>query len=386
MVRVDYYLFGYRIIEVKPELLHSFSSVLIRHGICATVGIDEKIIIKETAYKLIKDKISDFTLSVSDERGLKCTLLGVKSHPFVILALILNLFIYAFSADMIYEIRVTGNSAVRREVIIEELDTAGLSVGTKWSSVDRDSVEGLLLAKSDTVSWISINRVGNVAYVSVIEKFSEQEKNEDKGYSNVVARADGIIEEIHVSRGYAAVKVGDAVKKGDLLISGILPDELGGGICHAEGVVLARAFEELSVSVSENEEKKVYGESSLFEVSLKIFNFSLNIFKKYGNIDSSCDIIEDVEDFVLFGKYRMPLSLCKKYVRKTDTVMSEYTKEEQVRLAVYRMQRLRTTLLSDKDLVAIKTEGEFIAEAYVLTCKMTVITDIGENRRITDYN
>ena len=38
-------------------------------------------------------------------------------------------------------------------------------------------------------------------------------------FSNIVADRDGIIEEITVKKGYATVKPGDVVKKGDILIS-----------------------------------------------------------------------------------------------------------------------------------------------------------------------
>ena len=43
------------------------------------------------------------------------------------------------------------------------------------------------------------------------------------------------------------VKVGDVVKKGDLLISGVLPLELGGGFCTAQGEVKGRVADRVEV-------------------------------------------------------------------------------------------------------------------------------------------
>lgn len=384
MVRIDYYLFGYRVIKVKEECLNTFSGVLIKHGVCTSLKSGGEILVKERAYAEIKDKISDLTLSVSERLGLSYTLKKIKAHPGVIFALLLSLALYVLSADLIYEIRITGNENIRREEILEELSRAGLDIGNRWSETDRTEIEGALLSKSKSISWININRVGNVAEVSVIEKFYEEERPTDKGYSNIVAASDGVIEEIRVISGYPTVKVGDTVKKGDLLISGIIPDELGGGICHADGVILARAYSELTVTVNKSEQEKKYSESELFSVSIKIFNFSLNIFKKYGNVEQGCDIIEDVEDFVVFGKHRLPLSICKKYARKATLERVEYTDDEAIRVAVYRMQRLLNTALVGMDLVSIRTEGAFSDGSYRLTSKMTVITDIGESHRLTD--
>ena len=129
------------------------------------------------------------------------------------------------------------------------------------------------MAKSTAVAWLNINRRGTVAYVTVLEKEVHGQEVKE-GYSNVVAACDAVIEEISVVRGVACVKVGDSVKKGDLLISGVLPEEQGGGFCYAEGEIFGRVSESISVSVDEYKIKKTEKNSEIAHLDIKIFGFS----------------------------------------------------------------------------------------------------------------
>ena len=144
------------------------------------------------------------------------------------------------TAGRVWDIRIEreeGDSDFSSALILEELEEAGLAVGDRWSRIDRDGVETALLSSSSHIGWVSITRTGAVAHVKVREKtkFRGEPVAEEDGYANIVAAFDCVIEEITVVRGFAVVSVGDTVRAGDLLISGILPEEAGGGFCRAEG-------------------------------------------------------------------------------------------------------------------------------------------------------
>ena len=167
------------------------------------------------------------------------------------------------------------------------------------------------MASTDGLSWININRRGSVAYIKVMEKENNENlpTEEDMKYCNIVAEKDCVSEEITVTRGRALVKVGDAVKKGEISVLGIGPDETGGKFCAAEATVIGRVNESVKAYIDRKNEIKSYDEGKLCAFSINLFKNSINIFKKYGNLTKECAIIEDEIEYTLPGGKNLPFSL-----------------------------------------------------------------------------
>ena len=376
MVRSDLFVFGYVKITFSPDTAPAIANVLLAHGISAKIK-DCELYLSSAAYKKIKTRLVALGAEASDMRGLPSYFLKLRRAYGALAAILLTVFVYAAFSGVVWEIRVDGVDSVSRESVIEELRDAGFGVGTRFSSVDVGKIENEVLKNSDTVSWIGINRRGVVAYVSVIEKINPDNAGVRDGYANIVAAFDGVIEELTVKSGYAAVKVGEAVKRGDLLISGVIPESAGGGFVYAEGSVYARRTENVSVYVPFSEDKRVYSEAVLDRISIEFFDFSINIYKKYGNTDTSCDIIEDIEECVIFNKYRLPVAVKKIYTRpyRTETVV--YSSSEATEIASYRLGELIRHALAASDLVGIRTEGSFTDSGYGMRARLSVLSDIG---------
>lgn len=135
---------------------------------------------------------------------------------FLILALVLNLL-----SGHIWIVEVTGNSAIPDSEIIEAFDEAGLTIGKSIKKIRRSEIESKAMLLLNNATWAAINIKGCTAEIKVreLEKIPDIETHQ--GTSNIIARKDGQIEVLEVYRGSAAVKLGEAVTKGDLLISGV---------------------------------------------------------------------------------------------------------------------------------------------------------------------
>ena len=62
-----------------------------------------------------------------------------------------------------------------------------------------------------------------------------------------MATADGIIKKMDIVSGNSVVKVGQAVKKGDLLVSGIIETVDGTRFVKSKGTVLATSEKEITL-------------------------------------------------------------------------------------------------------------------------------------------
>ena len=386
MVRIDFALAGYRKISPAPEDVSLALGILLRSGISARVSSDGEILIKERDFSTCKRLFdSRIVYKASDKLGLPGLIGGVKYKSAVIIGFVLSLLLVLSSRMVVWEVRVEGNVSVPDSVISAGLESAGLSVGSFWGELNFSEIETAFVKAEKRIAWLNINRRGTVAYITVKEnENSEKPITEQKdGYSNLVASRDCVIEEIRVKSGVARVKVGDTVKKGDILISGVVDTEYGVKLCYAEGVVLGRVSEEITSNCTRTYIKKNrLGEKTL-SCSVKIFNFSINIFKLYGNPAAECDIIKDVKTYSLFGAAKLPLEIYLESQPIYSECEEEYTDSELVSAASRLLDRRLAEVLTRADLVAMSTVGEFTDDGYVMKCRAVYLCQVGEDAPFT---
>ena len=176
------------------------------------------------------------------------------------------------------------------------------------------------------------------------------------------------------------MKPGDVVKRGDLLISGIIPSELGGGVCYAEGTVVGRLSDTVEVFVGRNYENKIRTRERLFDCRVNFFNFSINIFKLYGNLQDECDIIENVKVYSLFGSKKIPISVNSRYIIEYSTHNGSYTDAQIVQIASDRLSAAVLKRLVGCDLLKIKTDGDFTDEGYLMKSSLVFLSEIGRTQ------
>ena len=377
MISLSQYLLGYKKFTVRNEDVRLAAEIFLKHAIGVKFN-------KNTFYSdSIKSKKIETVLSggveytVSDLRGLGGFLYRNRKRYGVMIALLISSMLYFISSDVVWDVRIEGGSSAYDEEIIADLASCGFRIGTRWSDTDLSEVENQLLAKSSTVGWVNVNRRGTVAYVSILEKEVHEQEVKD-GYSNVVAGCDAVIEEITVVCGVACVKAGDSVKKGDLLISGVLPQEQGGGFCYAEGEVLGRVSESASVIVDEYRTVKREKKSEIVRLDIKFFGFSLNIFNLYRNSDSTCDIIDTEESFSVLGK-RLPLLILKSSAVYASVDEVRLSESDMVSEASEQMTSYLAQSLENSTLLKIKTSGKFSDGKYTMISEYVCIRMIGRD-------
>ena len=387
MVRVSFLIFGYRKISVLPENTSAVISRLLKNKISFTTAGDGVFYIAERDISATRKALSkDIEYEESEPLGFFGAIMRIRQKKGLAVGLAISLMLLIFSENLVWDIRVEGNERLSRASVVEALSECGFSVGDFWPTVKRSVVEGEVLSKFPDISWININRRGSVAYIVLSER-EDVEKEDGKiqksGYSNIVATADCVIEEITVKRGVAEVKPGDVVRAGDILISGILPDTAGGGFCRAEGVVIGRCFERVE-SVTERKYKKVSEISeTAVSATLKIFNLPINIFKRYGNSYDGCDIIKNVKVFSLFDKAKLPIFLTTEYARSYVYQEAEYSDDELVSVASRELRAKTAARLDKSDLIKIKTFGEFTDTGYKICSEIVFLSDVGKTLEFT---
>ena len=382
-MRIDNLIFGYRNFFINQDEKTRVTNALLKRNLTCKMNSDGEFSVSLFRIKRYKSVLRGTNCTVSEIKGMPSFFVAYRKRYGIIIGFLIAFVYILMASSCVWDIRVEGNEQVSSEKIEEELYNAGFGIGQFWNADSLSAIEGRVLENSKSLGWININRRGTVAYVSVREKSVYKNEGEKYGYSNIVATADCVIEEITVKRGIACVKKGDTVRCGQLLISGVIPDALGGGFVNAEGEIFGIISEKIELTVPSSESKIEYSEGELSEISIKIFKFSLKFFKKYRKNGESCVIIEDKKVGTLFGKYRIPFEIRKTYVERKSVKIETYTEKQIVNIAADRQNEFIRRHLYDCDVLKMQTAGSFTDIGYTLTTHVTVLRSIGEEREFS---
>lgn len=134
-------------------------------------------------------------------------------------ALIFILALYIMSS-FVWFVEVYGNQKVEPSKILLTAAKHGVHQGAAKWNFSHIEVEEAMLRDIKEISYVKLDIRGVKARIQVVEKILP--KTDISGPCHIVATRDGVIEEVLVLDGQASVKPGDVVKKGDILISGVV--------------------------------------------------------------------------------------------------------------------------------------------------------------------
>ena len=175
-----------------------------------------------------------------------------KKRSGILVGAILFFAILKLMSSYIWIIDVAGNYTVSDKEVISACESIGIREGIKKNSIYPKIEREKLLLKLDKVAWASLNIEGSRLTVNISER---KETYENKVYSNLKATTDGIITKMDIVSGTSVVKVGQAVKKGDLLVSGIVETADLTRFVNSKGTVLAET--KLQIKIEEKYSQKI---------------------------------------------------------------------------------------------------------------------------------
>ncbi len=271
----------------------------------------------------------------------------------------------SFLSRFLLVIEVTGNDTVPTAVILSQLQRVGVRPGAYGPAiVEKEAANEALLGLPE-LSYLAINIYGTRAEVVVHEAEKKPKLLEEDVPTDVVAKADGIIEHIHVSGGRALFQDGDIVAKGEVLITGDLDlkepaygtVDLGHLIVHAEGTVTARTWRTLEESIPLTVQGKTYTGEERIGYGIKILWFDLDFFQNSSIFSGRYDKITRTDQLVLFD-HPLPVWL-------TTTTLRGYSLEERTVDQEEAVQRLEHVLNARLEELMAANQGEVIQTDFV---------------------
>ena len=264
--------------------------------------------------------------------GLRVHILNKKGLPFVIRknrfrlgffsGIILMFIFLQIMSGYIWVIDVNGNSKVKSEDILNACNSIGIKVGVRSKNINAKVLREKLLLKIDSLAWCSLNVEGSRLTVNVSEIKEKTDNNEP---SNLKASRDGIIKYIDVSEGDCLVKIGDTVKQGDVLVSGVRETSDGTVFSPSSGKITAETVRHYTCEKKYKQNLKIPNGRVKNKYLIELFGLKIPLY--LGNETKEYTSSLKISKASLFGK-SIPVTLYRRRFLFCNTKTVIYSEDE----------------------------------------------------------
>ncbi|MBH0158499.1 sporulation protein YqfD [Fictibacillus sp. 5RED26] len=377
------HLKGYVRVEIIGQDSSSFINTCIQSGISiwdiqpldnnrALVSISVTDVQK--ARGILKE--NKLKIRIKEKKGTPFLLKRMWKRNGFILGMLSFIFLLFLLSNMIWNINVTGANPKTEYELRKAAVELGVTKGKfifllpNVREIQRDLTE-----KMDNVTWIGVTQHGTSYRFEVVEKEIPEAK-QVTGPRHLVATKEAVIHSVFVEKGQPIVGVNDYVKKGSLLVSGLIGKEKKPQLVSAKGEIWGEVWYQTEVEVPLNTSFQTYTGKyknrhyvSLFGLNVPVYGFSEGEFK---------DKTETLNESPLYlAKWKMPFSYIKKEFRETDGVKRSYSKAEAIEVG----KKMAKKELSKKLPEDAKINGEKVWQQNVSNgkVKLTMLYQVIEN-------
>jgi len=164
-------------------------------------------LVKKFNYSIDENKISFFT------RNLRL----IRNNLIFFVCAVVMVSLLLFSSNFVFQVKIEGLYFVSESEVLNVLDENGFEKGKFKTNYNLDSVEKVLTAHLEKISYASAVIKGNTLIINVDEKIDNSEYIYN--YSPIFAPFDCVINSIELLSGTANFTAGQTAKAGDIVIS-----------------------------------------------------------------------------------------------------------------------------------------------------------------------
>ncbi len=350
---------------------------------CNEINMELNIEIKDFKEFCKIAKKTQCKIKIKAKKGLPFLIEKYKKRKVFLLFLCLIIFAIILSSNFIWNIDIIEENGENLENVMEDVKNAGLNIGKFKSKIDTKEIINKIRLNRKDIAWMGIELKGTNAIVKIVKASEKPDIIAEDEYCNIVSDKDGVITKINAQNGTANVKVGDTIKKGDILINGWMEGKYTGiRYVHAKGNVEARVWYTKSKKIEyKTTEKEETGRIDTV-YAMKINKFKINFPKKLSNFEIY-DTIETENKVRIFSNFYLPISVIKTINKEQKLVDKTYSIEEAKELGT---QELEQELMEEiKDIEKIVNKNINVKEnndSIEITVTYEVLENIGTNEKI----
>ena len=311
----------------------------------------------------------------------------------------------------VWQIDIDGNRKYTDALILQALAQMDVKTGCRKSEIDLPDIEEELRIMYNEITWVSASITGTKLQIELREgdlkisgssgggqtgnvKRVENRENNPKTQNgesetdlpaNLVADEDAIITNLVVRRGTVAVRYGDEVKKGDVLIEGKVyiynEDETLKKVDYltAEGDVFGKYQELYEKHYQRKHEVRSYKGKNYRELGVAIVGKSFrlpvweNILKKQLEENTLSEVWSWKKQFRLTPTFYLPFALEYTEYVPYENVVEEYTDEvikkmaeEELQKYLNELEKKGVQIISNSVTISLDADGGHVKGTLIL--------------------
>ncbi len=336
-------------------------------------------------YKKIRPIVrkTHVSVKITEKYGLPFVLYRYRNRLGLLLGLGILIMAISCSGLFVWKIEVTGNNTLAANDIIDTMNQLGLTKGKLKSSLDVTQLAEELCIHYNEISWAAVNLIGTVAYVEIEERVMPPEIVDENTPCNVVAKKGGQICYMEVYEGEKVRKVGDTVKKGDIIVSGILEGKKGQTyVKHARAKVIGEYIEtkEIYIPMEQTQLVPIGGVSNYKYIPLGKYKLPLSFGKKEEGFTRKYR-----RPAALFG-FTLPFEVIVEQTVPAREETFHLTEEKAKRYAIGQLEIFENQLAQNGEIIERKIRGKIEQGQYILSAQYTYQQEIGKEEEILIEN
>lgn len=387
MVGFYRYLFGFVRISVSGTRKESFINFCSSHGISVwkikpvkgTVELNISIEDYRQIREIRKAIGNDIHIKLKSKRGLPLKLITIKKRSGIAVGIALALILNIFLSNYVWRIEINGEIDIKNEVI-SSCEKLGIVQGTRRKDIDTYFASQQLAIEYPQIAWCSVNVEGAVVTVNISPAKLSEEK--ETAPSNIVASTDGVIREIRITSGNKTVEIGDSVKKGQLLASGVNEINEEYEYIHSQGEIIAETYNEFRYII--NKKQTTYHltgkrtKKSLFEF------FGLKIPLYLSGVSGEYNTISRIKPLRLFGE-SLPIGIREKTFLHKEKKITDIIKEQALNHALSNLaNEIRKTKIAE--VISYNYDVKEDENNYNIVIRVTCLENIAKQQYLSSSN
>ncbi len=288
LARLVQFFRGYLIITVSGRYPERFLNVCSKRRILIwdVFPCSEQMLrcaISVHSFKLLPPiaKKTAVHVKIVKKKGLPILLAKYKRRKLFIIGLLIFIFAFITLNQFIWKIDIVGNETLTQEQITTKLEECGLKIGSFRPIINEQKLKNKMLIKMPELAWLWADKSGSKVIVNVKERKPKPEIYDTNAMCNIIAAKDGVIDSMIVTYGAPMIKLGDTVRAGDILVSGLLISEKDAAprTVQSEAKIYARVWYEKTRAYSLMQ--PIYRETGHVEnkYTLHVFGHKIKLFR-----------------------------------------------------------------------------------------------------------
>ena len=203
------------------------------------------------------------------------------------------------------------------------LNDNGITYGKFIPNLDYLNAERNIMISMKNIAWVGIRNTGGRVVVEVDEMVKSPEIVPLNVPCNIVSTKDAQIINAKVYCGKLIPKVGEGVKKGDIIISGATTDKRGkSSILHAQGEIIGQYKEKMVFTQNFQEEVTILSGEEINKKEFQFFGIKIPLFlgeKVQGEFE-----YEESTTYFSFFNITIPVGITHEVYRPFTKIIQSY--------------------------------------------------------------